>query len=425
MNARNEETSIEYELVIRNANLDGNGSIQDIGISAGKIKKIRNRIPVRGKQEIDAGGGIVTPPFIDPHTHLDKAYLKPARNHTGTLEEAIEIMRDYKGEGLIATLDQRVEQAIKRAIVNGTLAIRTHVDISERNATVSLERLVAIKEKVSPFLDLQIVAFPQEGLINQRNVLTHMKAAMTRGADLVGGIPAIEENPKQARQHIEKLFDLAAEFNRDVDMHIDETDDPASRTLEMLADITLDAGWRGRVSAAHCCSLSSYEDSYAWSVIQKVAEAQINIITNPQVNLVLQGRHDRQPIRRGITRVKELLSAGINVTCGQDNVQDVFYPFGNLDMLEVAFIAALTAQLTGEDEIRSAFNMPRYNAAICVNLKDYGIVEGAPANLVILPVRTVVEALALRPPRSAVIRNGQVISSTKEIVEVAEDVWGR
>jgi cytosine deaminase len=249
-----------------------------------------------------------------------------------------------------------------------------------------------------------------------------MKAAMRRGADLVGGIPAIEENPNKARMHIEKLFELATEFNRDVDMHIDETDNPASRTLEMLADITFDAGWQGRVSAAHCCSLSSYEDTYAKSVIQKVVQAQINIITNPQVNLVLQGRYDKQPIRRGITRVKELLSAGANVTCGQDNLQDVFYPFGNLDMLEVTFVAAITAQLTGEDEIRSAFNLPRYNAAKCLNLKDYGIMEGARANLVILPVSSVVEALAFKPPRSAVIRDGRVICAVKETVEMLEFV---
>jgi cytosine deaminase len=242
---------------------------------------------------------------------------------------------------------------------------------------------------------------------------------MRVGADVVGGIPAIEDNRQDSKAHVEAVFEIASEFNYAIDVHVDETDDPSSRTLEMVAEATLRAGWEGRVSAAHVCALAAYDNAYAQQVIEKVAAARMTIITNPPVNLVLQGRHDHQPVRRGITRVKELLAAGVNVTCGNDNHRDVFYPFGKADMLEVAYVTALAAHMTSEQELQTVFDMPRFNAAKCAGIRDYGICAGGRANLVLLPVDTIVDALAMKPPRRAVIRDGRIICETMETTKMA------
>jgi cytosine deaminase len=399
----------DFDLIIRNGWLEGNINLADIGVKEGIITNILPKIPIKGKNEIDAEGFLISPPFIDPHAHLDKCFIQPMPNKSGSLNEAIEIMHKHKNPILLRTFQERVDCALELSVKNGSLHVRTHVDIDPANTIKPLEAMLTAKQRWSNYVDLQIVAFPQEGIVKNPDILNYLRMAMKLGADGIGGIPAIEASLKDAQAHIDHIFNIASEFNKPVDMHIDETDDPNSQTLEMLANTTIKAGWQNRVSAAHCCSLAAQDDDYAEKVIQKVADAGITVITNPTANLVLQGRGDHQPVRRGITRVKELLAAGINVTCGNDNMRDSFYPFGQGDMLEVAFITALTAQLTGTAEIQTVADMPRRYAAKCLGYKNYGIVRGFPANLVIVPVKSILEALATRPPRRAVIRRGQVI----------------
>lgn len=403
-----------YDLIIRNSFVEDQETIVDLGIKDGKIQQISPRIHIKGVTEIDANGFLVSPPLIDSHTHLDKCFLQSKPNQSGTLFEAIDIMSGAKGEILLLSFEQRVEQALRLAVKNGTSCIRTHVDIDSINKIKPVEMMLRIKKRWSELIDIEIVAFPQEGIMKNPEILDSLRSAIELGVDVIGGIPAIENSSTDSRKHIEHIFNLAVEFNLPVDMHIDESDNPKSRTLEMLAEITIDTRWQNRVCAAHCCSLASQDDMYAQKVINLVSRAGITIITNPTANLVLQGRDDRQPIRRGITRVKELLQAGVNVTCGNDNLRDAFYPFGQGDMLEVAFITSLAAHMTGLNEIKTILDMPRKKAAHGIGYIDYGIIEGRRADLIIIPVKNLTDLLALRPPRLAVIRNGKVICKTTQ-----------
>jgi cytosine deaminase len=241
-----------------------------------------------------------------------------------------------------------------------------------------------------------------------------MRLAMREGADVVGGMPHAEASPADAAQHIEVAFQLAEEFNADVDMHVDETDDPHSRTLELIAEATIRHSYQGHVTAGHCCALAAYPDDYAERVIEKVAQARLNVVTNPMVNMYLQGRHDLQPVRRGITRVSQLLEAGVNVACGSDDISNLFFPYGRMDMLEVAMFTSVAAHLTRPEQIQVAFDMPRQHAAQVLNLKEYGIMVGAPANLVLLSARNAREALQLQPVKRWMVRAGNLIASREE-----------
>jgi cytosine deaminase len=398
-----------YDLIIRNVLIEGIEDHVDIGIAAGRVVTIAPNLSTKGVDEFDGRGCLASPPFVDPHTHLDRAFMKPSENTSGTLEEAIEIMRTHKSVVFKQTFDARVDTALELMLEHGTLAVRTHIDAGSVTGISSVEAMIAVRERWADLVYLQIVAFPPDGLINDQDAPKFVRKAMEMGADLVGGIPAIEVSPKAAQEHINTVFELAVEFDSSIDMHIDETDDPGSRTLEMLADATMDAGWQGRVAAVHCCALAAYDDVYAGHVIEKVAEAGIHVIANAPINLMLQGRRDKEPKRRGITRVKELLDAGVNVSCGHDNLQDVFYPFGKGDMLEVAFVTALASHMSGEDEIETVFDFPRSRAALILELEEYGLEEGGPADLVLLPVRSAREALAMKPHRYAVFRDGNLL----------------
>jgi cytosine deaminase len=407
-----------YDLIIRNVLIEAMEGFVDIGITAGRIQTIAPRLVAQGVDEFDGKGCLASPPFIDPHTHLDRAFLKPSQNTSGTLEEAIGIMQTHDWIPSNEDYYARVDTALKWMLEHGTLAVRTHVDAGSAAGTSSIEAMIAVRERWSDLVKIQIVAFPPDGLISDQDAPKFVRNAMKMGADLVGGIPAIEVSSKAAQKHIELAFDIAAEFDAAVDMHIDETDDPGSRTLEMLAAATLDAGWEGRVTAAHCCALAAYDDAYADQVIERVGQARINVIANAPVNLVLQGRHGRHPTRRGVTRVKELLEAGVNVSCGHDNLQDVFYPFGKGDMLEVAFITAIAAHMTGADEIETIFDFPRSRAALILDIEEYGLQEGGPADFVLLPVHSATEALAMKPHRYAVFRSGRIIVQTHKSTEM-------
>lgn len=408
------------DTIIRNAGLRNREGLWDIGIYNGKIKTISNFIEEKGETEIEARGNLVIPPFIDPHIHLDKVNIVDVvrPNVSGTLQEAIEIIWDkkptYTNEDVVA----RSEEVIKRAISNGTLKMRTHVDVDTIGGLKPLYGILALKEKYKDIMDLQIIAFPQEAIIKDAGCEQLMWDAMEAGADIVGGMPAHEDSPEDSKRHIEICFDIAQKYDADVDMHIDETDDPFYRTLEMLADETIKRGWQGRVTAGHTCALAAYDDHYASYVIEKVKRAEINVITNPVTNLMLQGRKDKQPIRRGITRVKELLNAGVNMSFGQDCIKDTFYPFGSADMLQVALITAHAAQMSLPHEIEKVFDMITYDAAKVLRVQNYGIKEGNDADLVILNTNNVKDAIRLQPERLYVIKGGKIIAKTQYIKEL-------
>ena len=408
------------DLIIRNAKLRNMTEIVDIGVKNGKIELIERRIESKGTLEIDAVNNLVTPPFIDPHIHLDKVNIVDVvrPNESGTLKEAIEIIWDKKSNYTTEDIVKRSEEVIKMAVLNGTLKMRTHVDVDTIGGLKPLKGILALRDKYSDVLDLQIIAFPQEAIIKDPGCEQLMWDAMEAGADIVGGMPAHEDSPQDSKKHIEICFDIAGKYNADVDMHIDETDDPFYRTLEMLADETIKRGWEGRVTAGHTCALAAYDDHYANYVIEKVKRAGINIITNPVTNLMLQGRKDKQPIRRGITRVKELLDAGVNMSFGQDCIKDTFYPFGSADMLQVALITAHAAQMSLPHEIEKIFDMITYNAAKIMRIDDYGIEVGNDADFVILNTDNVKDAIRLQPERIYVIRAGKIIAKSQYIREM-------
>jgi cytosine deaminase len=405
------------DLVIRNARLDTTAEPVEVGISNGVITAVERAGLGRADQEIDAEGCMISPAFVETHFHLENALLwGEAINHSGTLEEAITLYADIKRDMPVQDIVERASMALRAAISHGTQWFRSHVDIDRVGRLRLLEGNLAVREKFKDFIDLQLVAFPQMGMARDPEVVDLMWQAMEQGADVVGGMPHGERSMDDAARQIEIVFEIAGAYDADIDMHVDETDDPYWHSLELLAEQTLEHGWQGRVTAGHCCAMSAWDDALAERIIDKVARARINVITIAPINLMLQGRGDSHPKRRGIARVKELLAAGVNVSCGQDDLQNMFYSFGQMDPLEVALITAHAAQLSSPVEIQAAFDMPRYHAAKNFRLENYGVKPGAEANLVILEADSAVDALRRRGDRRYVIRRGQVLAETRSTV---------
>jgi cytosine/creatinine deaminase len=397
------------DLTIHHARVENRNNPVNVGISAGKIVALQEEALPPGQMTIDAAGALLSPAFVDPHFHLENALLHESVNHSGTLREAINIYADIKRDMSCANIVGRATRALRLAVANGTLWMRNHVDIDQVAQLRLLEAICEVRDRFAGVIDIQIVAFPQLGLARNPEAVDLMWKAMERGANVVGGMPHGEQNMDDAARHIEIAFEIARAHNVDIDMHVDETDDPYWHTLELLADQTIAAGYQGRVTAGHCCAMAGWDDDRAARIIAKVRQAQVNVVTNTPVNLLIQGRGDRPPVRRGITRVQELLDGGVNVACGQDDMRNMFYPFGRMDMLEVANFVAHAAHLSSPERIQAAFDMPRANAARALRLPDYGVHIGAGANLVLIEATSAVDALARQPSRPYIIRAGQVL----------------
>jgi cytosine deaminase len=401
------------DMVIRNGRLDKTGEPVEVGITNGVITAIEPEGLPASQQEIDAGGGMISPALVEPHFHLENALLwDGALNHSGTLKEAIEVYAKIKDDMPLDDMVTRASAALRGAIVNGVQWFRSHVDIDRVGQLHLLAGNVAVRKKFKDLIDIQLIAFPQMGMTRDPAVVDLMWQAMENGADVVGGMPHAERDMDDAARHIEIAFKIAKAHNADIDMHVDETDNPYWHSLELLAEQTIENGWEGRVTAGHCCAMSAWDSALAERVIEKVAKAKINVITMAPINLMLEGRSDAHPKRRGIALVKELLAAGVNVSCGQDDLQNMFYSFGNMDPLEVALIAAHAAHMSAPREIEMAFDMPRYHAAKNFRLDNYGLHVGAEATLIVLDARSAVEALRRRPDRRYVIRKGKVLVQT-------------
>lgn len=402
------------DLVIRNGISDTTYEPLEVGIRDGMIAAAAPSGVTAGDREIDAGGGMISPAFLDPHFHLENALIwGKALNHSGTLEEAIEVYAGVKRSMPVEDIVERGSRALRMAIGFGTLWMRSHVDIDQVGGLHLLEGVAELRRRFADRIDIQLIAFPQLGLARNPRAVDYMWQAMENGADVVGGMPHGEQDMDDAARHIEIAFEIARKYNADIDMHVDETDDPYWHSLELLAEKTIETGWQGRVTAGHCCAMSAWDDTMAERIIEKVKEADLHIVTNAPVNLMIQGRKDREPKRRGIPRVKELLEAGVNVSCGQDDLQNMFYPFGSMDMLEVAMMTAHAAHLSSPQQIRAAFDMPRYHAARGRRLQNYGVKVGAEANLVVIDAASDIEALRRQPDRRFVIRKGKVLVETR------------
>jgi len=401
------------DLVVRNATLaDGRRGV-DVGVQAGRIAAVEPRLQAEAGETIDAGGLLLTPPFVDAHFHMDATLSVglPRRNKSGTLLEGIALWGDLK-----PLLNQQaiVERALAYcdwAVARGLLAIRSHVDVCDPRL-LAVDALLEVKTKVAPYLDLQLVAFPQDGLYRSPGALKLLKEALRRGVDVVGGIPHFERTMEDGRASVRELCELAAERGRLVDMHCDETDDPLSRHVETLAAETTRLGLQGRVTGSHLTSMHSMDNYYVSKLIPLMAEAELGVVANPFANMVLMGRHDTYPKRRGMTRVPELMAAGLTVALGHDSVMDPWYGLGSGDMLDVAHMAIHVAQMTSLDGMAACFAAVTENAARLLHLEGYGLAPGCKADMVLLDAHDPVEAIRLRATRLKVIRRGKVIAES-------------
>jgi cytosine deaminase len=389
------------------------GQVSDIGIKRGRISAIDVLDGAEAGQVIVATGDLVSPPFVDPHFHMDAtlSYGLPRINASGTLLEGIGLWGELKQVMTQEDVVARALQYCDWAASMGLLAIRSHVDTCD-DRLLGVEALLQVREQVKDYIELQLVAFPQDGFYRDPTARANTIRALDMGVDVVGGIPHFERTMAAGAASVKELCEIAAARGLQVDMHCDETDDPHSRHIETLAHETQRLGLQGRVAGSHLTSMHSMDNYYVSKLLPLIAEAQINVIPNPLINIVLQGRHDTYPKRRGLTRVKEMLAMGINVGWGQDCVLDPWYSLGTADMLDVAFMGLHVAQMTSPSEMRTCFDMVTVNNARTLGLTDYGLFVGAKASLVILDAGDPIEALRLRANRLCVVANGRVISQT-------------
>lgn len=401
------------DITISHAMMDNTAELVNIGIDGGKIIEITKDSLTPGNTAIDAQGQLVIPPFFEPHFHLDNPYLWGEVNQSGTLREAIEIYARVKKDRDLNDLVQRATEALRESLSYGVLWFRTHVDIDPIAQLRLLKGVAAVKEKFAGVMDISVIAFPQIGMARKPEIVDLMYSAMENGADIVGGIPHIERDMEDAARQIEIAFEIAKKYNADIDMHVDETDDPYWQSLELLAEKTIQENYQGRVTAGHCCSMAAWDEKTFERILAKVKTARINITTNTLTNLVIQGHGDKPPIRRGIPRLADLINAGVNVACAHDDVKNMFYPFGNMNPLFAANLAAHAGHLTTPNLIRAAFEMPLYHAAQTFGIQDYGISAGNPANLVLLPVQSDIDALRIQPVPTLVMRQGKILVQTE------------
>ena len=402
-----------FDLIVRNATLpDGRRGV-DIAIRAGRIAAVERAIAAAAAEEIDATGRLVTPPFVDPHFHMDATLSLglPRMNVSGTLLEGIALWGELRPTLTREALVERALRYCDLAVTQGLLAIRSHVDTSDPRL-VTVEAMLEVRARVAPYIDLQLVAFPQDGYFRAPEGAAALARALDMGVDVVGGIPHFERTMEDGRASVAALCRIAADRGLPVDMHCDETDDPMSRHVETLAAETVRFGLQGRVAGSHLTSMHSMDNYYVSKLIPLMAEAQIHVIPNPLINIMLQGRHDSYPRRRGMTRVRELMAAGLNVAFGHDCVMDPWYSMGSGDMLEVGHMAVHVAQMAGVEDKARVFEALTVNSARAMGLDGYGLDVGCHADLVVLQARDPAEALRLKPPRLAVIRRGRVIART-------------
>jgi cytosine deaminase len=398
------------DLLLMGARLPGADGLHNLGVRAGRWAEPEPE----AAETIDLQGALVTPPLVEPHIHLDAVLTvgEPRHNQSGSLFEGIAIWSERVKDLTAEDVKRRVRRVLRWQLANGVQHVRSHVDVCDPKLT-ALRALVELREEVRGQMDMQLVAFPQQGIFSFEGGEELMRKAVQAGADVVGGIPHFEITREYGERSVKFAMALAAEHGLRVDIHCDETDDDHSRFSEVMAAETIRLGLEGRVTASHTTAMHSYNAAYAYRLINNLRRARMHMVTNPLDNSVLQGRFDAYPIRRGHTRVKELLAAGVNVCVGHDSVMDPWYPLGYGDPLQAAFVLAHYGQMSGHSELLSLVDMITGNPAQALGLEDYGLELGRPASLVAFAAPTEMDAIRLVAPRRLVLRAGKVVARTE------------
>jgi len=405
------------DLLVTNATLPDGRTGMSLAVQDGRFVEVSPGLRAPAHETLDAGGQLVSPPFVDAHFHLDAtlSYGIPRINASGTLLEGIALWGELKPQLTHEALVERALAYCDWAVSRGLLAIRSHVDTSDPRL-VTVEAMLDVQRRVAPYIDLQLVAFPQDGVLRSAGGLDNLERALDMGVNIVGGIPHFERTMAQGADSVRLLCELAAERGLPVDMHCDETDDPMSRHIETLASETQRLGLQGRVVGSHCTSMHSMDNYYVSKLLPLIAESQVSIIANPLINITLQGRHDSYPKRRGMTRVPELLAHGVRVAFGQDCCMDPWYSLGSGDMLDVAHMGLHVAQMTSQAAMRQCFDAVTRAPAGIMGLQAYGLETGCHADFVLLQAQDPVEALRLRATRLQVRRRGRLLASNPAAV---------
>lgn len=403
-------SSKSYELILRECLLVS-GEVVDIAIEGGKFAAISGELKERGEEEILIGGKLVCPPFVDSHIHLDSALSAgdPRWNESGTLFEGIKIWGERKQFLSLKDVKKRALETLKLQAMEGVLFVRSHADVSEGSLT-ALQALLEVREEVKDWMNLQVVAFPQDGVYGKPENKKLLKEAVKMGVDVVGGIPHYEFTREDGVKSVHKIFELAEEYNKLIDIHCDEIDDEQSRFLEVVAACALRSGMGEKVTASHTTAFGSYNDAYAYKLMGLLERSGINFIANPLINITLQGRMDSYPKRRGVTRVKELWRGGLNVSLGHDCVQDPWYSLGTGSMLDVAYMAVHVCQMTGMAEVDACFDMVTVNGAKTLQLRDYGIAVGNAASFIVLDAVSRFDAIRRRGSVCYVFSRGNLLA---------------
>lgn len=405
-----------------NVRLKGQSELTSILVNDGVIQTIAKEIPIEC-ENIDVQGNLVVPPYVDPHLHLDYVFTanQGEQNGSGTLFEGIQRWSESKGNMTVAEMKERIYKGIRKEMLHGVQAIRTHIDVTDPTFT-GLKAALEVREEVKNLLDLQIVAFPQEGMYAYQGGAELVEEALKMGADCVGAIPHFELAREFGEKSMHKTVELAVKYDKLIDVHCDETDDVQSRFLELLNALVLMEGIGTKTTASHTCSFGSADNSYAFRMLKLLKKSGINFIACPTENIYLEGRQDTYPKRRGLTRVKELNDYGINVCFAQDSMSDPWYPLGNGNMMMILDHGIHITQMMSPEEITNALDLVTTNGAITMNLMErYGIAEGKPANFIVLNAKSEFEAICERAGIIASVRNGEFLFK-KEPEKVLEAV---
>ena len=400
------------DLIVRNARLLDRDGAWEIGVEDGRIAAIGRKVEGSAESEIDAGGNLAAPTYVNGHVHLDKCNLGDVMrpNLTNSFQECLEITWEHKRTYTVDDIVERASRAIEEGILNGSTVFRVFADVDSIGGLRPLEGIIALREKYAGIVEIEAVDFPQEAIVRDPGTDELMEEGMRMGADVVGGLPWHEHLDEDARAHIDFCFELAKKYDKDIHMLVDDTDNSNSRSLEYLAARTIREGYQGRVSASHCGALAAYDEVHAHKVMNLVRDAGVSISSNPQISLVAQGRYDTNNMRRGVTRTKDLWKIGANVFSSQDDVNDPYYPFGRNDQQEVAAHVCHACHMTYPDEIRAVFDFITENAAQALRLEGYGLDVGKKADFNVLAAPTVQHVLRLQQPPAWVIKRGEVLA---------------